>query len=172
MSARRFRPSSPQKKKRPPTPTTLFGLIPLSDAPRSRLPRNTTTLGVPRHNTVLVLPAKKRFTQINPPSAKRPASSNPHEDDPFDAQDYDQHPYIFHHIVEETDLNRNAHKRRRQWRQWQEETIPSLIGPHLTLLRQTNSFRDPPPPPEPLECTCSSSRTLRVLCVYFKRESH
>lgn len=171
MSARRFRPSSPQKKKsRQPTPAPSFGLIPISDAPRSRLPRNTTTLGVPRHNTVLVLPAKKRFTQINQPSGKRPAPSNPNEDDPFNAQDYEQDPHIFHHNLDEADVNRNAHKRRCQWRQWQEETIPLLIGPHLTLLRQTNSLRDPPPPSEPPECTCNSSRSLRVLCVHFERE--
>lgn len=172
MSARRFKPSSP-KKKRPSAQVSSSGLIPLSEAPRLRLPPNTTSFGIPRHNTVLVLPAKKRYTQINAPSTKRPLRPRSHDsDDPFSVGDNEQPSHIYHEFISEEDTNRNGNKRRRQWRQWQEETIPSLVAPYLALLRQTSSFCDPPPLSEPPECSCSSGRSLRVLCVYFERKYH
>jgi hypothetical protein len=63
-------------------------------------------------------------------------------------------------------------KKEKQWKRWSEELIPSMLRPHLHLLRKSESLRSVPQPTK-LRCSChgSSSRTLKVVCVLFERES-
>lgn len=172
MSARRFNPLSPSKRKRQrPTQSRPSGLFLLPDAPRTRLPPATRTLGLPRHPDHLTI-ATRTYTQVlNSQSSSRPNQpDDPH--DPFlsgnDASNNEFNETLYHFVGDDVP-NRNHQKRQRQWSQWQHETIPSLVQPYLSILRKTSSLREPPTPPPPHDCSCGGSRLLRVICVYFER---
>ncbi|KAJ3472824.1 hypothetical protein NLI96_g13242 [Meripilus lineatus] len=175
MSARRFNPLSPSKRKRQrPTQSRPSGLFLLSEAPRTRLPPATRTLGLPRHPDHLTI-ATRTYTQlVNPPSASRPDRPDDPQD-PFLSEDNatnNEFNDTLYHFVGDDDVNRNHQKRQRQWYNWQHETIPSLVQPFLSIFRETSSLREPPAPAPPYDCSCGSGRSLKVICVYFERMSH
>lgn len=179
MSARRpkFSPSKSKRKAQNAVPSGSSNLLVLSEAPRTRLPPTTARLAIPRHQTILSLPVRKSYVQIQRPRT-HPSPSHPNpgglddSDDPFIADDStitnDFTNAIHQHTLGDP-INPNAQKRQRQWRQWQFHTIPSLVQPYLDILKKTRSLRDKHPPCEPLRCTCMRSRPITVLCVYFER---
>jgi hypothetical protein len=61
-------------------------------------------------------------------------------------------------------------KRQKQWRRWTDEVIPSLLRPHLRLVRKSKSLRSLPRLATS-QCTCGSSslRRLKIICVFFER---
>src|SRR5436190_4139361 len=62
-------------------------------------------------------------------------------------------------------------KKRRQWRKWVDEVIPTLVEPYLSLLHQTKSLRLDVPQGSVIERLgdCEHlSRPLQVICVYFE----
>ena len=57
-----------------------------------------------------------------------------------------------------------SQRRAAQWRQWQEEIIPSMIGPYTRLMADTESLcRDPPEP----HLTCLDARELKIKIIQF-----
>ncbi|EIN03444.1 hypothetical protein PUNSTDRAFT_33210, partial [Punctularia strigosozonata HHB-11173 SS5] len=59
-------------------------------------------------------------------------------------------------------------KKANQWRRWQTETIPDLIGPYETYIWATSHMTDDPPCL--LECSCNElGRKLKVLAVFCQR---
>lgn len=180
MSARRprFSPSKKYRKVVKPIQAGVPTLVPISEAPRDRLPPDTAHLGIPRRQAIFSLPAKKKFIQFRRPPTQGSSTQPqyPVEDDPFIADNETTAPNdfantIYHYSVDNSTPS-NAHKRQRQWRQWQLHTIPSLIAPYLDLLKKTRSLRDSLPSYEPPECSCASRRSLTVLCIFFHRMSH
>jgi hypothetical protein len=68
------------------------------------------------------------------------------------------------------DPAKSRHRRKRvaQWRRWDVEIIPVLIGPYIKLLATTNSLRNDPPPPSNKACTCGDvGRNLAITVVKF-----
>ena len=61
-----------------------------------------------------------------------------------------------------------AHRKRARQRSNWLSRLPLLLPLHLRLLRETQSFRNPPSPPS-FSCPCTSRR-LTVICLYFQRE--
>lgn len=61
------------------------------------------------------------------------------------------------------------HKRQTQWRRWMDEVIPSLLCPHLSLLRKLASLRSISQS-DSFNCMCgkASARHLKVVCVHFE----
>jgi hypothetical protein len=73
-------------------------------------------------------------------------------------------------LDEPVDPAKSRHQRKRvaQWRHWDLEIIPALIGPYIKLLAATNSLRNDLPPPSKKACTCSDGgRNLTVTVVKF-----
>jgi len=73
-------------------------------------------------------------------------------------------------LEEPVDPAKSRHRRKRiaQWRRWDIEIIPALIGPYIKLLEATNSLRNNPPPPSKKACTCGDvGRNLAVTVVKF-----
>jgi hypothetical protein len=65
---------------------------------------------------------------------------------------------------------RQKHKNEKRWKKWTEEVIPSLLRPHLHLLRESETLRSTPQLTNQ-QCSCHApSRRLKVVCVYFERE--
>ncbi|KAJ3475061.1 hypothetical protein NLI96_g12083 [Meripilus lineatus] len=172
MSARRpkFSPSKSKRKAQKAVPPGSSNLLLLSEAPRTRLPPATAHLAIPRHQTILALPVRKSYVQIQRPRTAQTRHINS-EDPSVADNDTFQNDFtniIFQHSLEDSP-NTNAQKRQRQWRQWQLHTIPSLVQPYLDILRKTQSLREKPLLCEPPRCTCMKSRVIKVLCVYFER---
>lgn len=174
MSARRpkLSPSKRQRKPPNPNPPTTSSLVLVSEAPRTRLPPMTAHLGIPRHQTILALPVRKSYVQIQRPRTHQSTHTLPAPSDPFTADD-DSIPNEFTNVLYQYAIGDppsvNAQKRQRQWRQWQDYTIPSLIQPYKEILRKTQSLREEAPTPEQPRCTCMRSRLITVLCLYFNR---
>ena len=63
-------------------------------------------------------------------------------------------------------------KQEKQWKKWTEDVIPSMLRPHLHLLRKSESLRSMSQPANP-QCNCHGpSHRLRVVCVSFEHEWH
>ncbi|KAJ3474269.1 hypothetical protein NLI96_g12555 [Meripilus lineatus] len=162
MSARRpkFSPSKKYRKAQQPIMSGSSTLIPVSEAPWPRLPPATRQLGIPRQQSILSLPARKRYIQIHHPRSQLPSThstqpQNPDGDDPFidNGNDItnDFTATLYKHNLENPGTS-NAQKRQRQWQQWQLVTIPLLIDPYLDVLWKTRSLRDEAPIHEPQDC--------------------
>lgn len=63
-----------------------------------------------------------------------------------------------------------ASKRSKQWQTWASQTIPSMLQPYLTLLRESQSLCNIDRNPVAVSCTCdgASMRTIQVTCVFFE----
>lgn len=169
MSARRAKLPSPSKRRQRSNQSNTSGLFLISEAPRVRLAPTTRGLGVPRHPQHISV-ASRRYTQVRSTIQQQPFPTPSHDpDNPFLVdEDTDFPQTVFEHAID-GEPNSNARKRQRQWWRWQDEVIPSLLGPFLAVLRQTQSLRDPPKPPESRLCLCGNGRSLKVICVYFDR---
>jgi hypothetical protein len=70
---------------------------------------------------------------------------------------------------EDTQNEGQRRKRETQWRKWINEVIPSMLAPHLRLLRESASLRSISRSGSD-NCTCGhvGSRHLQVVCVHFE----
>ncbi|GBE80067.1 hypothetical protein SCP_0212700 [Sparassis crispa] len=59
-------------------------------------------------------------------------------------------------------------KKAHQWQRWVTEVIPSLLLPHMELLRLSESLRQNVDIPRACTCGGEHVRTLKVVCVYFE----
>jgi hypothetical protein len=73
-------------------------------------------------------------------------------------------------FTEEVTLQDQRSKKERQRKKWTDDIIPSLVGPYLHLLRQSQSLRHVDRISKHT-CTClNPGRNLVVICVYFDSE--
>ena len=64
---------------------------------------------------------------------------------------------------------RTYKKKEQQFRGWDEKTIPEMLGPYITLLRETNSLRDLSLARNNKICAgCEGVASIEVLCVFFE----
>lgn len=67
----------------------------------------------------------------------------------------------------------HGQKKARQWEKWATQIIPALLAPYLSLLRETNSLREPIGQETPSQCQCPTNvRRIQVACIYFERMYH
>jgi hypothetical protein len=181
-------PSSqgPSRSTSPPTePTVHHHLVPPNE--RGRRPRHSRGQFVPGPRHILSVPGQEyvqqpSFTRGRPQMClqqnQEPDNSN--IDKPPDSannshmqtSDFDFMTDTFIMDPPETEGMRQERlrlKKQRQWVRWTQEVIPSLLHPHLCLLRKSNSLCNVSHLPT-YQCTCnsSSSRTLTVVCVFFE----
>ncbi|GLB34368.1 hypothetical protein LshimejAT787_0112520 [Lyophyllum shimeji] len=97
----------------------------------------------------------------------------PPNDLPQDGLQHDpDNPFIdFPHDVYSADtvdpqVSRHRRKREKQWERWQQEVIPRLIRPYMTLMCATKSLREPIPASPPC-CCAAPGRNLEVILVRF-----
>jgi hypothetical protein len=157
-------------------------LVTPTAVPRGRKLRHTKNLVVPDAQSVLSLPGQE-YAQV--PSS-RPGHSSSHltqdshcippaaNHDHGTANDFDvTEDFFVTDAQEPEDLRRQRQQRKKekQWQKWTADVIPSLLRPHLELLRESQSLRSDPQSAKP-HCTChgSSFRRLKVVCVTFERE--
>jgi hypothetical protein len=155
--------------------------------PRSRRPRNSHDLYLPGPEQILTLPGQS-YSQL--PSSSRGRSTNasstyvPQNVGDFSAGP-DDNPYrspgafdIINDIFvadapesEELQREKQRRKKEKQWKKWTQEVIPSLLRPHLRLLRKSASLRSVPQHTD-YHCKCGGTfaRRLKVVCVSFERE--
>jgi hypothetical protein len=160
-------------------PSASQALIPVSDAPRLKRPRFSTSIYLPGPESLVVLPGRSTLTQSanevcgsgtisTQHSVSIPMSNQPPDHVPeVPALQYDGDPFT---VADDTKLTRQVDQHRKLERQhwkWVNDIIPSLLLPHLRLLHKTDSFRLRPQP-VPRLCTCGSVKSLSVTCVYFQ----
>lgn len=151
---------------RPPTTSTL---VPVTDVPRFKRARHTSSLYMPGPETHLALPGRLALTQA--PSLPSSVPSSPTTEDADLGAYGDDLDDVF---LDQPDPlliidGGHSHKAIRQWSTWTTQVIPSLVRPHLQLLRETKNLRNPVPVPNNLPaCTCSSeSRSLKIVVLHF-----
>ncbi|KIM35718.1 hypothetical protein M413DRAFT_14387 [Hebeloma cylindrosporum] len=97
------------------------------------------------------LPGQVGFAGGRPQDGLVPVPPPPPQFDNHDGTDpvYDYDPQFQPSLNDPVDPAKSRHRRKRvaQWRRWDIEVIPALIGPYINLLAATNSLRDNPPPP-------------------------
>ncbi|RDB20395.1 hypothetical protein Hypma_012501 [Hypsizygus marmoreus] len=155
MSFRAPRYPSPSKRAPAVTSARPFELIPSDSVPVERKPWGSGNLTVlPRRDFVA---PDGTWAQPHVTSANSGDSSNLPTDAGSGAHDV---------------LTPSAHtkKKERQWQKWANETIPALLQPYLTLLRETDSLRESVSSASEVTCACRSHvRKISVACVYFER---
>jgi hypothetical protein len=168
-------------------------LVPPSMIPRSRRPRNSRDLYLPGPEQILTLPGQS-YSQMpssshvrstNASSTHVPQNVGRHTGAHDLSAGPDNNPYrspgafdIINDIFvadapesEEFQREKQRRKKEKQWKKWTQEIIPSLLRPHLRLLRKSASLRSMPQHTD-YHCKCggTSSRRLKVVCVSFERE--
>lgn len=171
-----------QSPKKLSSSTSGSTLVTIEEVTPSRRPPATRKYNVPRVDTHLVLPGDVRFTQVHAASVGRPtppSQVNNSDGDsittPEDSRNETEEFPVFTHAIEGSSTpSRNHAKKRRQWEKWMYDRLPSLVEPYLSILRRTHNLRNSISSPPPPECTCHlvTSRKLKVICVYFDRESN
>lgn len=173
------RSTSPSK-----LPAVHRHLVPTVTMPKLRRVRNTNSFYLPGPEKILSLPGQS-YSQTTLPRRGRVNHSSRHpaapindapevfDDDPFMASDDGD---ILNDILveaapnsEELQREKQKHKRKKQWKTWTQVVIPSLLRPHLQLLRRSVSLRSVPPHKEhQCECNGTGFRRLKVVCVSFE----
>jgi hypothetical protein len=155
--------------------------------PKLRRVRNSNSFYLPGPEKILSLPGQN-YSQMPLPRhslAARvnhssgcltvPANNAPEvfDDDPFISSDGVD---ILNDILidttpesEEIQREKTKRKKEKQWKTWTQVVIPSLIHPHLRLLRKSFSLRSMPQHAEhQCKCNGTGSRRLTVVCVSFE----
>lgn len=121
-------------------------------------------LSIPKAPRALIYTPAVTLTQHhNLPSgahARGPATADVEEvPAPFDAHN---------DIAPLPEITPHHKKRQQQWQRWETEVIPSLIGPYIQLLHQTQSLRENAPEVRYEPCTCGEKgRVLEIMIVRF-----
>ena len=67
---------------------------------------------------------------------------------------------------------KRAGKKKRQWMKWNDEVIPDLLRPYVTLLAKTDNLWDTQYIQTGLGCTgCQLGRLIDIFCVFFDSSS-
>lgn len=169
-------------------------LVPVEAVPRQRLAPYTSQFHLPRVRSVFSLPDGRELAQL-PQVRPDPTCIDGHSDTAEEVVEQYEHlgdgpqdelasssevpppdtalPYLTFDGTEPAELRqtRAQAKKEKQWKTWATKTIPSLLLPYMKILRDTNSLRDKAPQ-ESVPCPCGICiRQLKVVCVYFERES-
>lgn len=150
-------------------------IIPVQDAPRSRLAQGTSHLQLPRVQSLFVMPGNRNYTQLPTGGGRRQSPGSQNDQDEYHPPP-DAPPY-FVTLAQEQDTSikseRARQKREKQYNTWAYTVIPSLLKPYMRLLRETDSLRDMNGSKGGSGCTCNGShaRKLSVICVYFERKA-
>jgi hypothetical protein len=151
--------------------------VDLKDWVAPRRPRSTSGLYL-GPQPLLTLPGGQVFTQISPSKLNlhsRQSFHSSYDSDALgDAPDVEYLPLSQGlHVTsdpfsEVTRVNTNVKKRKKQWHQWSQEVIPSLLKPYFRYLRLSQSLKSRP---ETVQTFCHSncnSRHLTVTLVTFE----
>lgn len=163
MSFRAPRRKSPNKRSSAtPTRATPFGLTPTDTVTPLRKPHGTADIVFLPQRDVYAPGGAFAQPFVSQTALPQPAgdSAGPHNISfaPVHAQ--------------ATVESSHGQKKERQWIKWASVTIPALLEPYLSLLRQTDSLREEITPEVQSHCKCSSStRKIQVACVYFERKN-
>lgn len=173
-------PSHPQE---PPFVPASHTLIESRLIPQQRRGYGTRGKVNYAREELLVLPNRQAFTQL-PSHPHRPHHDTYNSPPPIldnsiisdSVPEVDHMDQIFVTTGEteppEIRKQRQQRKKERQWAKWADEVIPSLIKPHLQLLRQSESLRKLSQLRHtvlsPLSCHCPKRTKLTVTCVYFE----
>jgi hypothetical protein len=152
--------------------SSSIGLVPVSSAPRQRKPYGASH-SYRQADPLLYAPGGP-FTQFirSQPSGQRSSDGHPSSHLPDCKQP--NHIYV---TSSENNEGSYSHKARRkkenQWKNWTEATIPSLLKPYLSILRNSDTFRYPLAEVS-FTCTCGgvNGRNLGVSCIYFDSQSY
>ena len=154
-----WRRANPLKKKsaRSSRSPNKSDIVPVDGAPKIRQPYGTEGLAVGPEG--LVYAPGGPFTQPVDPGQDAPRMV------PGSAEDSGVN---FDGVQATASLSKKA----KQWKKWDQETIPMLIEPYLRLLRETESLRNMTAVQQnsvSQACNgCSDGRRLTVSCVYFE----
>ena len=114
-------------------------------------------------------PRQHQVSRIHSPDLDMDAADDSH----MPTSDFDFTTDVFYAEQEDTaeqQREKLQRKKERLWKRWAENVIPSLLRPHLQLLRQSKSLRSIPRSLT-YQCSCNSnSQTLEVVCVFFDRK--
>lgn len=158
-------------------------LVPPSAVSQGRQPRNSQNMFISRQAVLVSVPGHN-FSQMSLPDRGRMPRVASYTDPPSRST-ADSHPEAAEYASDEIpafdmdnvfitpgtnneDVNK-ARKREAQWNRWMNEVIPSLLRPHLALLRQSASLRSISRS-DPVNCTCgkTGTRHLKVVLVHFE----
>jgi hypothetical protein len=185
-------PSTPATRPSTPSSTSptrsIVHLIPVADVLPHKRPPGTSGLFLSRPQYLVTLPGRVNLTHAplargsplprHPDAPDSPCNAPLVPDDPFVSWENGS---AYDNIIEGvltthgplTDLERRTRhrlKKKRQWKKWYEDIIPTLLQPHLRLLRETHFLRNRPLQPIH-SCVCETPpRSLTVICVYFERK--
>ena len=174
----------------PASPTRSAHLFPASDTPpHKRLP-TSSGLFLSQPQYLITLPGRVNLTHARLARGYSHPTHVGHTDSPHDApvvqpdvplvswedeSGYDNINFMEGVLITHgplTDLEKRTRqrlKKKRQWKKWYEDIIPTLVQPYLRLLRETQNLRNHPHTPT-YSCACGTpARSLVVICVYFER---
>jgi hypothetical protein len=157
-----------------------LSFLSVADAPRPKRPRNSKDLFLPGHEELITLPGGVSLTQplviansdsvptryaaakdSDSEGAKRKCPTSP----PLTAV---TSPTAVE-CNERRNPGRELEKARRVSSKWMTDVLPSLLPVYLRLLRETRSLRLSPNDLS-FSCTCDSTRSLKVTCIFFQRK--
>lgn len=95
----------------------------------------------------------------------------PRADIPGTSNQADVETSIFFSPVKPVAAERShGQKKQQQWEKWATQTIPALLAPYLSLLRETDSLRENIGQDTQSQCQCPINvRRIQVACIYFER---
>jgi hypothetical protein len=151
--------------------TSPIGLVPVSSAPRQRKPYGADR-PYRQPAPLLYAPGGPFIQFINSQKSDADRTTDGH------ARLGHNHPdniiYVTSFENSESSYSYRARrKKENQWKNWTEVTIPSLLKPYLSILRNSDTFRYPQAEVS-FTCSCGgvNGRNLWVSCIYFDSQSH
>jgi hypothetical protein len=173
----------PSRSVSPSKSSVTSHLVAPSEVPQTRRPRHTQNMFLPRSELLLAVPGDD-YTQPASTSNDRLARSGgislvSTRGSSFSAVDSaDPGPELADDIFvvdntysDELRRQRQRLKKQKQWLRWTNEVIPSLVQPHLHLLRISESLRSIPQYVNTLFGCNSDVRHLKIVCVYLDSKS-
>lgn len=157
-------------------------IIPVQDAPSIRLAPYTSHLGLPRTQSLFVMPGNRNYTQLPATRTVSPPIFSFDMPDESAAIDKDEAMSLFDITTEILESRatepealrreRARRKKEKQYTRWANTVIPSLLKPYMSLLRETDSLRHHTRTIHEVPCSCGGAeiRRLKVVCVYFERK--
>jgi hypothetical protein len=183
----RKRASRSTSRSASPSKVSSASLISSSLVPKERRPRHSQSIFVPTPEVLVAIPGHD-YSQIPSPDRGCMPRSSRHArtlstagpipeaavEDSYEPPSFDFDQVFVQHPTETEQVNMaQQRKRKKQWNRWMNEVIPSLLRPHLHLLRESASLRSISRSGS-RNCTCAgaSSRYLKVVCVHFESEQN
>lgn len=177
-SSSSFPSASPSRSVSPSKLSATSHLIVPSEVPQARRPRQSRNMFLPGPEHLFAVPGGDYTQQASTSRGRLPHSASINlastRGSTFSAADSDDPvPDIMDDIFvvdnpnsDELRRQRQRLKKQKQWLRWTNEVIPSLVQPHLHLLRISESLRSTPQYENPLSRCDSDVRNLKIVCVY------